>query len=103
MAANLVSYVMQFLPPEMIAKIASSLGIDRSAAQKAVGGAVPGLLLGLADLASNPSGARQSSNLLSQQQPGQIENLTSLMEGSGQKLLRRLERACCLACSVAGR
>ena len=41
MATNLVSAVMQFLTPDMIAKIASALGIDRSIAQKAIGGAVP--------------------------------------------------------------
>ena len=47
MATNLVSAVMQFLTPDMIAKIASALGIDRSIAQKAIGGAVPALLSAL--------------------------------------------------------
>ena len=37
MATNLVSVVMQFLTPDMIAKIASALGLDRSLAQKAIG------------------------------------------------------------------
>ena len=49
MATNLVSAVMQFLTPDMIAKIASVLGVDRSLAQKAVGGAVPALLSTLAE------------------------------------------------------
>ena len=40
MATNLVSVVMQFLTPDMIAKIASALGLDRSLAQKAIGGAI---------------------------------------------------------------
>ena len=48
MAANLMSVVMQFLTPDMMAKIASFLGIDRSIAQKAIGGAVPALLSTLA-------------------------------------------------------
>jgi len=43
MAASLVSVVMQFLTPDLIAKIASGLGLDRSVAQKAIGGAVPDL------------------------------------------------------------
>src|ERR1700750_2050499 len=86
MAANLVSVVMQFLTPDMIAKIASSLGLDRSVAQKAIGGAVPALLAGLADVASTPNGARQLSTL-AQQQPGSLENLKSLIGGSGQNTL----------------
>ena len=87
MAANLVSVVMQFLTPDMIAKIASALGLDRSVAQKAIGGAVPALLAGLADLASNPHGARQLSNTLAQQQPGSLESLKGLIGSSGQNNL----------------
>src|SRR5580693_7613360 len=87
MAANLVSVVMQFLTPDMIAKIASALGLDRSVAQKAVGGAVPALLASLADVASTPNGARQLSSTLAQQQPGSLESLKSLIGGSGQNTL----------------
>jgi hypothetical protein len=87
MAANLVSVVMQFLTPDMIAKIASALGLDRTAAQKAIGGVVPALLAGLADLASTPAGARQLTNTLAQQQPGSLESLKGLIGGSGQNTL----------------
>src|ERR1700742_1778582 len=86
MSANLVSVVMQFLTPDMIAKIASALGLDRAIAQKAIGGAVPALLAGLADVASTPEGARQLS-ALAQQQPGSLESLKSLNGGSGQNTL----------------
>jgi hypothetical protein len=82
MAANLMSVVMQFLTPDMMAKIASCLGIDRSIAQKAIGGAIPALLSGLADVASTPHGARQFSNVLSQQPPGSLESLKSIIGGS---------------------
>ena len=87
MAANLVSVVMQFLTPDMIAKIASALGLDRSVAQKAIGGAVPALLSSLADVASTPNGVRQLGNTLAQQQPGALESLKSLIGGSGQNTL----------------
>ena len=72
MATNLVAVVMQFLTPDMIAKIAAALGFDRSVAQKAIGGAVPALLSSLADLASTPNGARQLTNTLAQQKPDSI-------------------------------
>jgi hypothetical protein len=87
MAANLVSVVMQFLTPDMIVKIASALGLDRTVAQKAIGGAVPALLASVADLASTPNGARQLSSTLAQQQPGSLESLKSLIGGSGQSTL----------------
>ncbi len=80
MAANLVSSVMQFLPPDMIARIAAALGVDPGLAQKAIGGAVPALLAGLAKVASTPSGARGLSNAV-QQQPGPLDSLKGLLEG----------------------
>jgi hypothetical protein len=67
MAANLVSIAMQFLTPEVIARIASFLGLEKSATQKAAGGSVPALLAGLSDLVSTPAGTNQFSKLLSQQ------------------------------------
>jgi hypothetical protein len=87
MATNLVSVVMQFLTPDMIAKIASVLGLDRNIAQKAITGAIPALLASLADVASTPNGARQLTNTLSQQS-GTLENLKNLIGGSGQNLLQ---------------
>ncbi len=68
MAANLTSVVMQFLTPEIIERIASFLGLDRAATQKAAGGAVPALLASLSDLVATPAGTSQLSKLLSQQQ-----------------------------------
>lgn len=75
MAINLTSVVTQFLTPEVIAQIASFLGIDRSAAEKAAGGAVPAILAGLSDLVATPAGTNQLSKLLSQQQSGSITDL----------------------------
>jgi hypothetical protein len=68
MAINLNSVVTQLLTPDVIAQIASFLGIDRSAAQKAAGATVPTVLAGLSDLVGTPAGVSQLSKLLSQQQ-----------------------------------
>jgi hypothetical protein len=87
MATNLVSAVMQFLTPDMIAKIASVLGLDRNVAQKAITGAIPALLASLADVVSSPNGARQLTNTLTQQSAS-IESLKNLVGGSGQNLLQ---------------
>lgn len=82
MATNLVSVVMQFLTPDMIAKIASVLGLDRNVTQKAIAGAVPALLASLADVATTPNGARQLTNTLTQQS-GSLEDLKNLTGGPG--------------------
>lgn len=86
MATNLVSVVMQFLTPDMIAKIASVLGLDRSVAQKAIAGAIPALLASLADVASTPNGARQLTNTLTQQSDS-LESMKNLVGGAGQNLV----------------
>ena len=86
MAANLVSSVMQFLPPDMTARIAAALGVDPSLAQKAIGAAVPALLAGLAKVASTPSGARQLSNAVAQQ-PGPLDSLKGLLDGGDQQAI----------------
>lgn len=80
MAINLTSVVTQLLTPEVIAQIASFLGIDRAVAQKAAGGAVPALLAGLSDLVATPAGAGQLSKLLSQQQ---VSSPADLMRSAG--------------------
>src|SRR5258705_4243897 len=82
MATNLISRVMQCLTPDMIAKIASALGLDRNVAQKAIAGAIPALLASFADVASTPNGARQLTNTLTQQS-GSLESLKNLTGGSG--------------------
>jgi hypothetical protein len=86
MATNLVSVVMQCLTPDMIAKIASALGLDRNVAQKAIAGAIPALLASFADVASTPNGARQLTNTLTQQS-GSLESFKNLIGGSGQNTL----------------
>jgi hypothetical protein len=88
MAVNLISIVTQLLTPDMIAKIASALGLDSNLVQKMIGGAVPSLLASVADVASTPTGARQVANAVTQQQSGSLESLLSnLTQGSGQSTL----------------
>ena len=43
MATNLVTLVMQFLTPEVIGRVATGLGLDRTLVQSAISAAVPGL------------------------------------------------------------
>ena len=85
MAVNLVALATQFLTPDMMARIASALGLDPSAAQKAIGGSIPAILAGMAGIASKPGGPQQLSNAVAQQPPGILDNLMNVVGGAGQK------------------
>src|SRR5262249_33100317 len=58
---------MQFLTPDMIGRIASALGLDRTNTQTAIGAAVPGLLAGLSGGAAQPGGAEKLVDAVRQQ------------------------------------
>jgi hypothetical protein len=76
---------MQFLTPELIAKIAPTLGIDPGVAQKVISAGVPAILASFAGVAANPAGAQQLSDTLKQQSPGLLSQLTNAIGGPDQK------------------
>ena len=82
MAINLVTSIMQSLTPDMIAKIASLLGLDRSIAEKAIGAGIPAILASFANIASSPEGARQLSNSLAHQSPRALDQFSHAISGS---------------------
>jgi hypothetical protein len=82
---NLVSLALQYLTPELIAKIASALGVDRSLIGKAVTAALPALIRSLAGIASKPAGAKQLDDIVSRQSPGILESLVNSLGGARQR------------------
>jgi Bacterial protein of unknown function (DUF937) len=70
MATNLVSQIVEALGPTIVARIASSLGLDQSTTQKAINAAVPGLLAALISLVSKPQGATKLSDAVAKQPAG---------------------------------
>jgi hypothetical protein len=87
MATNLVSSVMQFLTPEIVAKLARALGIDPDVAQKVVSAGVPAILASFAGLAAKPAGAQQLSETLQQQRPDMLSQIASAIGGPDQKAI----------------
>ena len=87
MATNLVSLVMDVLTPDIIARIAAALGLDRGAAQKAIGAAVPALLAAFAGSAAKPGGAGRLFDAVNQQGSGVLTNLAKTLDGSGPTAL----------------
>ena len=85
MATNLLSFVTQFLTPEVITRIASALGLDRAVSQKVIAAAIPALLALIGNAASKPGGERQLAKALAQQPSGGLDTLMNITGGSGQK------------------
>jgi hypothetical protein len=84
MPSNIVSLLMQFLTPDLIAKIASALGLDRSLAQKAIAAAIPSILAGIIGKASTGDGVRQLGTILGQQDAGLLGKLAGMLGGAQQ-------------------
>ena len=83
MAVNLVSLVMQFLTPDMIGRITSALGLDRKITQTAIGAAVPALLAGFSNIATQSGGAQKLVDA-ARQQTGVLGNFASMLGSGGQ-------------------
>ncbi len=99
MATNLVSYMMQFLTPDMIGRIAGALGLNRNDAQSGVSAVVPALLAAFSGLADKPGGAQSLVNTI-KQQSGVLDNFASMIGGNNQSSF--IERGSSLLTSLLG-
>lgn len=99
MATNLVSYVTQFLTPDIVERIATALGLNRSDGQSGVSAAVPTLLAAFSGLADKPGGAQSLVNTI-KQQSGVADNFLSMIGGSNQTSL--IDRGSSLLTSLLG-
>jgi hypothetical protein len=99
MATNLVSYMMQFLTPDMIGRIAGALGLNRNDAQSGVTAVVPALLAAFSGLADKPGGAQSLVNTV-KQQSGVLDNFAGMI--GGNNLSSFIERGSSLLTSLLG-
>lgn len=86
MANNLISFVTQYLTPEVVGRIATAIGLNRSSAQTAINGSVPALLAALSNTAMQPGGAKQLADAATQN-VGALDNLIGIIGGSNQSAL----------------
>lgn len=82
---NLVSLALQFLGPAILSKMAGSLGINSTLAQKAVMAVVPAILSGILGKSAQPGGAQILSDLLGKQDSGMLGKLGDMIGGPQQK------------------
>ena len=81
MAIDVVSTITQQFGPDLIAKIAVALGLDKSVIGRAVGILVPGMLANLSAVAGTGAGARHLA-----QAAGQLAQDGALRLKSSERL-----------------
>ena len=86
MATNLVSLIMNFLTPDMIGRLASTLGLDRNDTSSALEAGVPGLLAALTGVANRPGGPQRLADA-AKQEVGTLDKFTSMLGATGQNSL----------------
>jgi hypothetical protein len=83
MATNLVSIVMNFLTPDMIGRIASTLGFGRNGTSSAIEAAVPTLLAAFAGVATSPGGPQKLADA-AKQETGTLDKLAGMFGTASQ-------------------
>lgn len=88
MSFNLLDSVKGLFTSDTISKMASSFGESEGGIQKAIGGAIPAVLVGLLNKASSSDGAASLLNLSKDAaSSGMLGNLGNLLGGGGGNLL----------------
>jgi len=84
MTDNLISTVSSFLTPEVVGKIASASGLDRSVMQTAVSAGVPAILGALANFVTRPGGASKLATAVAAQPQDLAGSLASGLSSGKQ-------------------
>ena len=99
MATNLVSLIMQFLTPDIIARMAATLGLGRTEAQAGISAAVPALLAAFSGVANKPGGSQILADAI-KNQSGVLDNVMSMVGGGSPSSL--VERGSNMLASLLG-
>lgn len=81
---NILPLVMQYFGPVIMNKIAGSLGINSTLAQKAIAYAAPAILAGLIGKVTQPGGAKVLSDMIAKQDPALLGKIGEMI-GTGRQ------------------
>ncbi len=81
---NIMSLVMQYFGPVILNKIAGSIGINSTLAQKAIAAAAPAILAGVLGRTAQPGGAKVLADMIGKQDPGLLGKLGEMI-GTGKQ------------------
>jgi hypothetical protein len=82
---NIVSTIMKFLAPVIIARIATATGLSQSIVGKIVAAAIPAILAGMTGAANRSGGGGLLDQILGKQDPSVLDNFGSMLGGPGQQ------------------
>jgi hypothetical protein len=91
MAVNLISLCLKFLTPDMIGRIASSLGLDRNDVSSAIDAGVPALMAAFAGVATKPGGPQKLADA-AKQEVGTLDKFAGMLGSSGTSVTERGSR-----------
>lgn len=83
MATNLISTIAQVFNSDLVARIATSLGLDKSLIDRALSAGAPALLAAFGALVSRPGGATAINAEVARQEPQLFQNLSPLIGSAG--------------------
>src|SRR5271169_4405773 len=84
MSVNLITMASQYLTPDTLRTISSTLGLDKSVIGKACTAAIPALFGSFAKVASAPDGARRLHDAVSRQGTTMLSDLPSAIQEQSQ-------------------
>jgi hypothetical protein len=87
MSTNLVSSIAQYLTSDVVARTATSLGLDRVIVQKGMNAGAPALLAALSSLVAKPGGAEKLNSAVAQQDRGILSSLAKIVGSSDEAAL----------------
>src|SRR5262249_45802401 len=87
MATDLVSEIVEVVSPTISSRIASALGLDPAATQKAIVVAAPVIISALISYVSKPQGANKLNEVVRKQEPGMLSSWANVIGEPGQKAL----------------
>ena len=87
MATDLVSEIVEVVSPTISSRIASALGLDPAAVQKAIVVAAPVLISALISYVFKAQGANKLNEVVRKQEPGMLSSLATVIGEPGQKAL----------------
>jgi len=87
MATDVVSEIVEVVSPTISSRIASALGLDPAATQKAIVVAAPVIISALISYVSKAQGANKLNEVVKKQEPGMLSSLATVIGEPGQKAL----------------
>jgi len=84
MASSIISALSRILTPDVVGKIATASGLDRSLAQPAIAAVVPAILSTLTGLIDRPGGPGQLADAVARQPAGVLSSIADGRAGSAE-------------------